>query len=126
MTTLTCQFNHPHNGLKIALTGIIILVALAIPAYKASEHMLNSHPDESAIIRQCAGNPDNLVQVWLNSSGQRINCLIKLPDGRLGNLVVQWSCRKLQWAGIAAYIIGDGKLKSAIDVMKAKACTQVW
>jgi hypothetical protein len=127
MTTITAEYKQHRSptGLIFALLVIAVFVALAIPA---TTRVLHTHVhEEASMIRQCAEAPENLMQVWLNSSGQRLNCLIDLGGGIVGDLVMQWCKRNGgEWMEITAYIIGDGSLIEAIRTMKAKACTKVY
>jgi hypothetical protein len=112
--------------LLIAIAAGLMLVTLTMPAVIPNALPGHAEHDEAAVIRACAKDPANLMQVWLNSSGDRLNCLIRLPDGRIGTEVIQFSCRKLQWLEISSYIIGQGDLAAAVGVLRAKACTQVF
>lgn len=114
---------HPVRFPWLILLAGLMLVGLAIPPATATVH--SGLHEEYDLIRSCAADPANLAQVWLNSSGERLNCLVNLPDGKIGNLVLQW-CKKSGWIEITAYLIGDGTLKQAVQVLRAKACQQVY
>jgi hypothetical protein len=96
---------------------------LTIPQVNWTIHA--SLHEEASEITQCL-KPENILQVWINSSGERLNCLVGLPDGTVGDAVLQYSCRRMIWIGVVAYQIGDGSLKQAMDVLRAKACTRVY
>lgn len=71
---------------------------------------------------------NNVVAVFLNKSCERFNVVKQLPDGRVGNQVVQ-PCKRFGFKmvmEVTAYVIGGGTMEEAISVMKAKGCTQVW
>ena len=71
---------------------------------------------------------NNVLAVFLNKSCERFNVVKQLPDGRVGDQVVQ-PCKRFGFKmvlEITSYVIGGGTLDEAIDVMKAKGCTQVW
>jgi len=73
-------------------------------------------------------NSTKVLGVFLNNSGCRYNVLKELPDGRVGDQVVQ-PCKRFGFKmvlEVTAYVIGGGTLDEAISVMKAKGCTQVW
>ena len=87
-----------------------------------SEHA-GEHDEADAI--RCS---NDVRAVFLNSSGCRFNVLKEMPDGRIGNQVVQ-PCKRFGFKmvlEITSYVIGGGTLDEAISVMKAKGCTQVW
>lgn len=113
---------HRFPWMLVILSGLL-LVGLCIPRAVQSAHAALHAEYET--IRACAADPANLSQVWLNSSGERLNCLVQLPDGTLGNYVLQF-CKNSGWMEITAYLIGDGSLKQAISILKAKACQQVY
>jgi hypothetical protein len=80
--------------------------------------------DEADAIR-CS---NDVLAVWVNKSCERYNVLKQLDDGRVGDQVVQ-PCKRFGFKmvlEITSYVIGGGTLDEAIDVMKAKGCTQVW
>ena len=80
--------------------------------------------DEADAIR-CS---NDVLAVFLNKSCERYNVLKQLDDGRVGDQVVQ-PCKRFGFKmvlEITSYVIGGGTLDEAIDVMKAKGCTQVW
>ena len=110
-------------GCIMVLAVLLALASLALPKVKWTAHA-KAH-DEFSQIEQCF-DPGNVLQIWINSSGERHNCLIKLPDGKVGDAVIQWSCRQLQWIGVTAYFIGDAQLSTAIDVLRAKACIRIY
>ena len=112
--------------IALILIAGLLLITLTIPQVIPNAIPGHAEHDEAAVIRQCAQDPANLLQVWINSSGERLNCLIRLPDGRIGTETIQYSCRKLQWLEVTSYIIGQGELAEAVGVLRAKACTQVY
>jgi hypothetical protein len=101
---------------------VAALALLAIPALILSTHA--ALHDETALIRQCAQDPKNLLQVWINSTGQRLNCIVRLPDGRVGDQVIQ-NCKRGVME-ITDYILGGGSLDEAIIILTAKNCVRVW
>lgn len=113
-----------HSSPRPVLLLALVLITLAIPvAYQCAHAALH---DEASTIRACAEDPANLQRVFLNSSGERLNCLVQLPDGRTGDHVIQWSCRQLRWLEITNYVISDGSLGEAIRTLLNKGCTQVY
>ena len=87
-----------------------------------SEHA-GEHDEADAI--RCS---NDVLAVFLNKSCERYNVLKQLDDGRVGDQVVQ-PCKRFGFKmvlEITSYVIGGGTLDEAIDVMKAKGCTQVW
>ena len=87
-----------------------------------SEHA-GEHDEADAI--RCS---NDVLAVFLNKSCERYNVLKQLDDGRVGDQVVQ-PCKRFGFKmvlEITSYVIGGGMLDEAIDVMKAKGCTQVW
>ena len=117
--------------LTLVILAIIVFAALKLlpltfgnidvqVAY--SEHA-GLHDEADAI--RCS---NNVLAVFLNKSCERYNVLKEMPDGRIGNQVVQ-PCKRFGFKmvlEITSYVIGGGTLDEAIDVMKAKGCTQVW
>src|SRR5512146_2049149 len=101
---------------------LVLAAALALPMVAASLHG-DAHAEAEAI-RQCFRD-NGVIQIWSNSSGERLNCLVQLPDGRIGDRVIQF-CKKSGWIEITSYIIGDGSLAETIRVLRAKACQQVY
>jgi len=90
--------------------------------------MYSAHAEihtEADKIRECFQDPANIKQIWLNSSGERLNCLVDIGNGKVGDLVLQW-CKRAGWMEITSYVIGDGTLTEAIRVLRAKICTQVY
>lgn len=129
MTALTLA-RRPHNPLSpwvIILPLLLLGIALVAPAVSTSLH--DSMHLESEQIRICFNNPDNwearMTYLDLKNGLQRDNFLCKLPDGRIGDRVVQW-CKNSGWRGVTAYIIGDGTLAEAINTLAAKGCQMVW
>lgn len=100
-----------------------VVTELSVPEVYWTDH--SKLHDEAAEVQQCF-EQGNIQQVWINSSGERLNCLVQLPDGRTGDAVIQYSCRQAKWLGIVAYVIGDGQIKTAMDILKAKACVAVF
>jgi hypothetical protein len=124
MTAAALTYRQP-GRLKLwpILLVVVLAATLAIPQAVVRTHAtLHS---EASYVRQCAAAPENLLQVWLNSSGDRLNCIIDLGSGAVGDLVLQW-CKKSGWNEITAYVIGDGSLAEAIRTLRNKACTRVW
>jgi len=121
----TTLYYHPRNHnppwMLLVLAGLL-LFGLSIPGVIASTHA--SAHSEADMIRQCFQD-GHIQQIWLNSSGERLNCLVELPDGRTGNEVIQW-CKRSGWIEVTAYFLGDGSLLQAVQVLKAKACLQVY
>ena len=101
---------------------MVAAVAPVIPKIRWTDHSTNHA--EASEIQQCL-KPENIEQVWINSSGDRLNCLVRTSQG-IGDAVIQWSRRQLCWLGITAYKIGGGDLSVAEEILRAKACTQVW
>lgn len=106
----------------VVCAPVIQAVALNIPEVQWTDHSGN-HP-ESDEVKQCLAK-GNIEQVWINSSGERLNCLVNTSKG-IGDAVIQWSKRAGCWLGITAYQIGGGDLASAEGILKAKSCQQVW
>ena len=100
-----------------------VVNGIKVPAIEWTEHA-TLHAEAAKII-QCL-EPKNIRQVWINSSGERLNCLVDTGDGKIGDAVIQWSCKRAKWIGITAYQVGDGELGQAMDVLLAKACSMVW
>lgn len=119
-TTILRRNSHKPSVLLLILVGITMIIPPVVLSIHASLHT------EADQIRACFQNPDNLLQVWLNKSGERLNCLVQLPDGKVGNHVIQWSCRQAQFLEITSYILGEGDLSTAIRILREKACTQVF
>jgi hypothetical protein len=110
----------------LPILAIAVFVALVVPQVKEVEHA--ALHEEAAMIRQCFNDPQNWLArfTWLNSAGlQRDHILCQLPDGRVGDRVVQW-CKNAGWKEVTAFIIGDGDLATAIRTLRGMACTQVW
>jgi hypothetical protein len=120
MTTLTIE--RRRTTPPPAWLYLLLLVAITLPVAAASLHA-SAHA-EADQIRQCYGD-GRLNQVWINSSGERFNCIVNLPDGRVGDRVMQW-CKSSGWVEITAYLIGDGTLAEAVRVLKAKMCTKIY
>jgi hypothetical protein len=120
---MTATFSRP--SVWLLLLGLIVLAALTLPAVLPK--LYPTHPDhaESEAIRACAKDPANLMQIWVNASGERLNCLVKLPGDMVGDLVVQ-TCNRLAWVEITSYILGDGTLTEAVRVLRAKMCQRVY
>jgi hypothetical protein len=123
MTTLTATYrkNNGNPRLLLLLMGLM-LVALTIPAVTTSTHA--ALHTEADMIRQCFRD-GRIQQIWINSSGERLNCLVDLGDGRVGNEVLQF-CRRAGWIEITSYIIGDATLAEAVRVLKAKGCQLIY
>jgi hypothetical protein len=124
MAARTQVMNYPHpTPAPFLVLSIVVLAVLAIPTLVQTVHTsLHTEADQ---IRQCAEDPTNLNQVWLNSSGERLNCIIDLSGNKVGDYVIQF-CRRSGWIEVTAYIIGDGSLARAISVLRAKGCQQVY
>jgi hypothetical protein len=124
MTAAALTYRQP-GRLKLwpLLLAVVLAATLAIPQAVESTHA--SLHSEANYIRQCASSPENLLQVWVNQPGSRVNCLIDLGNGVVGNYILQW-CEKSRWVEITAFIIGDGELREAINYLQKRACTQVW
>lgn len=87
-----------------------------------SEHA-GLHTEADAI--RCS---DNILAVFINKSCERYNVIKELPDGRVGNHVLQ-PCKRFGLKTVmevTAYVINGGTLEEAIAVLTAKGCTQVW
>lgn len=126
MTTRAATYQRNNGGgvilLALAVIAGAFVVALAIPQVINSAHAgLHS---EAEIIRQCAADPANLQQIWLNRSGERLNCVIRLPDGRVADYVLQPCKRGV--LEITAYIAGNGSLTELVSILASKGCTMVW
>jgi hypothetical protein len=102
----------------------VLAAALVIPPVVSSTHILDNPHAEAAQIRQCARDPLNLLQIWLNHSGERLNCLIDLGGGKVGDYVLQPCKRGV--LEVTAYIIGAGSLREAVEVLIAKGCARVY
>lgn len=71
---------------------------------------------------------NNVLAVFVNKSCERFNVLKELPDGRVGDHVLQ-PCKRFglkMVMEVTAYVINGGTLEEAIAVLTAKGCTQVW
>lgn len=123
MTTCAITHRNHHNGPIFLIVFVIAALVVVAPVIVQAAHAI-THP-EGAEISKCAENPGNWIQVWLNSSGQRYNCLVELSDGRIGNAVRQFSCRRDVWIEINNYIIGGGTLEETIGVLLAKGCDRI-
>ena len=117
MTAIAIPRRNSHS-----LLFVVALVGLAIPLVMTTAHAGNH--EEAGMIRECAKNPANLLQIWINKSGERLNCLVQLPDGRVGDHVIQ-GCRR-GWLEVTNYIIAGGSLEEAIAILTAKACVKVY
>ena len=117
--------------LKLFVIAIIVFAAIKllpltfgnVDVQVAYSERAGEHAEADAI--RCS---NNVRAVFLNSSGCRFNVLKEMPDGRIGDQVVQ-PCKRLGFKmvmEVTAYVIGGGSLDEAISVMKAKGCTQVW
>lgn len=127
MTTSAMTYHQtPNFGGMIIFLGLIGLALLALPPVIGRTHA-EAH-EEANLIRECYNN-GNLLQRWVRidpAAGlQRDHCLVQLPDGKVGDRIVQF-CKNVGWLEITAFVIGDGELKTAIDYLKSKACTQVF
>lgn len=123
MTTISLSHSRGFNPLPLFLIGIImLLVSVVIPQVIESQHA--ALHEEASMIRQCFMD-GKINQVWINSSLERLNCLVDLPDGTVGDRVLQWSCKRLAWIEITAYQLGDGTLGDAVRILKAKGCMRV-
>jgi hypothetical protein len=111
--------------LLIAIAAGLMFVTLTMPAVIPNALPGHAEHDEAAVIRACAKDPANLMQVWINSSGERLNCLVQTPGG-LSNYVVQFSCKRLQWIEITAYLFNKPELGDAVRTLTEKGCSRVW
>ena len=135
MSAYTYTEHRQGGGAKIGIVLIIIAAAI-FAAYQLvnlqfgnvnvdvaySEHA-GLHTEADAI--RCS---NDVLAVFANKSCERFNVVKQLPDGRVGDQVVQ-PCKRLglrMVLEVTAYVIGGGTLDEAIDVMKAKGCAQVW
>jgi hypothetical protein len=87
-----------------------------------SEHAA-LHTEADAI--RCS---DNVLAVFVNKSCERFNVIKELPDGRVGDHVLQ-PCKRFGMKTlleVTAYVINGGTLEEAVSVLTAKGCTQVW
>jgi hypothetical protein len=122
MTTCTLNHNRPNIMPIMLILFILALITVALPAVTERAHAsLHTEADQ---IRQCYRN-GSINQIWVNSSGERMNCIVDLPDGRVGDLVTQF-CKRAGWVEVTAYILGDGSLAEAVRVMTAKNCTKIY
>ena len=117
--------------LKLFVIAIIVFAAFKllplvfgnVDVQVAYSDHAGEHAEADAI--RCS---NDVRAVFLNSSGCRFNVLKEMPDGRIGDQVVQ-PCKRLGFKmvmEVTAYVISGGTLEEAISVMKAKGCTQVW
>ncbi len=114
-----------HNRLPawpFVIVALVLGATLVLPQVTATVH--SQLHDEAAIIRQCYAD-GKINQIWINSSGERFNCLVDMPDGRIGDQVQQW-CKRSGWIIVTSYVIGDGTLAEAVRVLKEKACARVY
>lgn len=121
----TRKTNSPLSPIAIVLSLAVIAV-VTLPAVRnliTTAHSFN-HP-ESEDVRNC----NNIIQLWLNKSCERLNIIKQLNDGRIGNQVYQ-PCRR-GVIDVTAYIfvkVVSGArvpmtLAEAEAVLKAKGCT---
>src|SRR5512146_1600314 len=103
MSTYAIPNRRPHHSPFLPLVLLAVLLAVAMVT---TVHALTAHL-EGPEISQCASDPANWLQVWLNSSGDRYNCLVRLGDGRIGDAVRQFSCRRDVWIEVSNYTL-DG------------------
>lgn len=110
--------------LLIILAGLMF-VTLTMP--RAIPNALPGHMEhsEALMIRECAQEPKNLLQIWVNSSGERLNCLIMTPEG-VAAYIIQWSCRRAAWIEISAYMFKHPTVAEAVRIMREKGCQRVY
>ena len=108
----------------IILAGLMF-VTLTMP--RAIPNALPGHMEhsEALMIRECAQEPSNLLEIWVNSSGERLNCLIMTPEG-VADYILQFSCRRMVWLEISAFVFKQPTLGEVIRVLRAKGCEPVW
>jgi hypothetical protein len=117
---------------KVLLFLALLLGAFAalLSIYAASSApsmeglILSDHADkhpEADNIRKCK----NIIEIWLNSSCERLNVIKEMDNGDIADHVVQPCKRGL--LEVTAYIIATGgDIKGARAILKAKGCFPVW
>ena len=117
--------------------GTLIILAIIVFAALKLLPLIFGNVDVQVAYSEHAGLHDeaddircsnNVVAVFVNKSCERYNVLKQLDDGRVGDQVVQ-PCKRFGFKmvmEITSYVIGGGTLEEAINVLKAKGCTQVW
>ncbi len=108
----------------ITLAGLA-LVTLTMP--RVIPNALPGHLEhsEALMIRECAKEPSNILQVWANSSAERLNCLIMTPEG-VADYVIAWSCKRAQFIEITAYLFKQPTIGEAVRIMRQKGCSRVY
>lgn len=88
MTTATIvrQSRTPNVGRIIIIA--LVLAAAYIAVIQLNNHAIRRHGADAQAVRQCA-NDSNLLQVWQKNGSDRYHCLFKMPDGRIGDMLVQ-------------------------------------
>ncbi len=118
-------------GWKLFIVAIIIFAAFKLLPLVIGEVDVQVAYSEHATQHTEADDircSNNVLAVFVNKSCERFNVIKELPDGRVGDHVLQ-PCKKFglkMVLEITAYVINGGTLEEAIAVLTAKGCTQVW
>lgn len=93
------------------------------PQVQAQPHADQVHKDYAPQLRKC-----NIIEIWIDPTGETFHCIRQLPDGRAGDQIVQGDPQpsgNCLWWEITCFLKNGGDLEKINKNLKNKGLEQV-
>lgn len=113
--------NYTLPVILIVLAAVSILAVTFAPVYHS--HAVVRHGTDAEIVRKCLED-NGPVQQWKKYDSTRYHRLCVLPDGRIGDQIVQLDDDGV-WHEITSFIRQESSMEDVMRVL-AKEAVKVW